>query len=86
MSIPTFGLAEDGRHFWWQHDCDYRMEEVTPDIADWYRGKAGAPHELPLGPDKWQLVQADPLTVTPSIHCLRCGTHGFITDGKWVPA
>lgn len=25
------------------------------------------------------------LSVRPSIHCLRCGLHGHITDGKWVP-
>jgi hypothetical protein len=32
----------------------------------------------------WHLVSIDPLTVTPSLLC-SCGSHGFITDGKWVP-
>lgn len=34
----------------------------------------------------WVIVQREPLTVTPSIHLVNCGCHGFITDGKWVPA
>jgi hypothetical protein len=33
----------------------------------------------------WQLVREDPLTLSPSILC-NCGFHGFIRDGKWVPA
>lgn len=34
---------------------------------------------------KWQVTSWEPLTVTPSLLC-HCGDHGFITDGKWVPA
>ena len=26
----------------------------------------------------------DPVTITPSILCPDCGTHGFITDGRWI--
>lgn len=33
----------------------------------------------------WTVVSEDPLTLSPSIQC-SCGDHGFITDGKWVPA
>lgn len=32
---------------------------------------------------RWTIVTTEPLTVTPSVHCLDCGTHGFITDGIW---
>lgn len=35
---------------------------------------------------KWTLVQEDPITLTPSLHCNACGDHGFITNGKWVRA
>jgi len=35
---------------------------------------------------RWTLVSLDPLTVTPSLLCLTCTDHGFITNGKWVPA
>lgn len=30
------------------------------------------------------ITQDDPLTITPSILCPDCGTHGFVTEGKWV--
>lgn len=33
----------------------------------------------------WQVTSWEPLTMTPSLLC-QCGDHGFITDGKWVPA
>lgn len=34
----------------------------------------------------WQVVQLEPLTITPSIVC-GCGDqHGWITDGKYVKA
>lgn len=55
-------------------------DKRTPD--EWciggfqWRGKTGP---------NWTLVSLDPLTVTPSIHCLSCGDHGFIRGGKWVP-
>mgnify|MGYP003454880989 FL=1 len=37
------------------------------------------------GRPKWQMVQEEPLTLTPSLLC-SCGDHGFITNGKWVRA
>lgn len=33
----------------------------------------------------WQVVQEQPLTLTPSILC-HCGLHGFVTNGSWIPA
>jgi hypothetical protein len=30
------------------------------------------------------IVSEDPLTITPSILCADCGTHGFVRDGRWV--
>ena len=40
----------------------------------------------PDGRHRWAVVQEDPLTLSPSLLCMRCGDHGFIRDGKWVPA
>jgi hypothetical protein len=39
-------------------------------------------------PDRalWQVVSFEPLTITPSLLCRRCGRHGFITAGRWTPA
>jgi hypothetical protein len=34
---------------------------------------------------KWTVESADPLTLSPSLLC-HCGDHGFIRDGRWVPA
>ena len=34
----------------------------------------------------WDVIQREPLTLTPSISCRRCGNHGFITNGRWVKA
>lgn len=34
----------------------------------------------------WTVEKESPLTLSPSILCRTCGHHGFIRDGKWVPA
>lgn len=31
-----------------------------------------------------RVVQANPLTVDPSILCPDCGLHGWIQDGRWT--
>lgn len=36
--------------------------------------------------DGHQIVQADPLTIEPSILCPDCGTHGFVRNGWWKSA
>lgn len=35
---------------------------------------------------KWRVESWDPLTLSPSLLCRICGNHGFIREGKWVPA
>lgn len=39
-------------------------------------------------PGGHQIESAEPghVTVSPSILCDDCGTHGFVRDGKWVAA
>jgi hypothetical protein len=34
----------------------------------------------------WSVESWEPLTISPSLLCLRCGDHGFIRGGKWEPA
>ena len=34
----------------------------------------------------WRLISREPLTLEPSILCRECGNHGFIREGRWVPA
>ena len=36
--------------------------------------------------DQWNVESLDPLTLSPSIACRNCSHHGWIRDGKWVPA
>ena len=33
----------------------------------------------------WNVHSRDPLTLSPSLLC-HCGDHGFIQQGRWVPA
>lgn len=37
-------------------------------------------------PNGWDVLSRDPLTLAPSLLCRICGHHGFIREGKWVPA
>lgn len=41
-----------------------------------------------MNPDRprWSVESWEPLTVSPSLLCRRCGHHGFIQQGRWVPA
>lgn len=34
----------------------------------------------------WTVVSWQPLELSPSLHCLTCGNHGWIKGGKWIPA
>jgi hypothetical protein len=45
---------------------------------------ATAPH---YPSPRWDLISVEPPTLQPSILCgCGCGSHGWITSGKWVPA
>lgn len=43
--------------------------------------------DLPVneGQTVWQVHSMDPLHIEPSVLC-SCGDHGFIREGRWVPA
>lgn len=34
----------------------------------------------------WRVESWDPLTLSPSLLCTTCGNHGFVREGRWVPA
>jgi hypothetical protein len=38
-----------------------------------------------LGGPRWQVISLDPLHIEPSVLC-SCGHHGFIREGRWIPA
>jgi hypothetical protein len=35
---------------------------------------------------EWDVESWEPLTLSPSLLCRTCGSHGFIRGGKWVDA
>ena len=37
-------------------------------------------------PVRWTIDSMQPLTLSPSLACRVCGDHGFIREGRWVPA
>lgn len=37
------------------------------------------------GKDYWEVESWIPLTLSPSILC-SCGDHGFLREGRWIPA
>lgn len=43
------------------------------------------PTHVTLAGLKWKIESMDPLTLSPSLLCA-CGDHGFIREGRWVPA
>lgn len=36
--------------------------------------------------DNWTVESLDPLTLSPSLACRICGHHGFVKEGRWIPA
>lgn len=78
--IDPFGLIlyhprpDDSR------ECASSLDVDTPE-----RQQAMAAGRWPPRP-VWQVLSLDPLTLSPSTRCRACGLHGFIRDGRWVPA
>lgn len=56
--------------------CSGMIHFDTPEVQRWHL----APTQ-----HRWRVESWEPLTVSPSILCA-CGDHGFIRNGKWVPA
>lgn len=75
--VITLGVGAFEGYVHFHHDC-------INGYGDAFRSRGS----IPLLPHArgWTLVSADPLTVTPSVLCIACQTHGFITDGKWISA
>lgn len=42
--------------------------------------------ERGVGGHFWQVHSIEPLTLSPSLLCKICSDHGFIREGRWVPA
>ena len=82
---PEVCLADYGRHILWSHEC---ITFVTNGSGTWEQAPEWVPDVmLPIStPNGWTVESTEPLTVSPSILCGLCGTHGFWRDGRWVAA
>lgn len=64
--------------FWFRHPTPEAVWQVDPGFCT---------GTVPItGPRAWQVVQENPLTLAPSIHCVDHGTHGFVREGRWISA
>lgn len=64
-------------------------------IHEWHKTPAGewcvgwipfANTAWKAGGETWDVQSLDPLTISPSLLCRGCGSHGFIRGGVWVQA
>ena len=49
-------------------------------------GEGGWVGFLPHDPTGWEMVQREPLSISPSLLCNVCHAHGWIRQGRWIPA
>ena len=64
------------------HSCAKRNGEAVQDFIP-----LKYPGLSPFAAEKnWDLINKDPISIQPSVAYTCCGVHGFLTDGKWVPA
>lgn len=87
LRMAESDMAPEGSHPGWKagdvlgvlltHPCAKRDGQVVHDF-------------IPVNymPSRdWNLVSRDPITLAPSVHYVGCcGLHGFVQEGKWIPA
>lgn len=65
-----------GVHYW----------HPRPDGSGTCEGWVSVPDEDGWPEHSWKVESEQPLTLSPSLLCNACGHHGFIQQGRWVPA
>lgn len=68
-------------HVMLEHRCQAWPSEVDGHLVQ----KLVAP-ELDPAHAIHRAEYGGPLSITPSLLCPDCGLHGYVTDGRWVPA
>lgn len=71
-AIETHPSAKDGS------PCEGSLFFDVPEVRKTYDSQSQN--------NRWTVESWDPLTLSPSLLCQACGNHGFIREGKWVPA
>lgn len=78
LGPPGMAMVLSGDGQWrFRHECKTWFDEE------------GEPHQLicaPLLHPAHEVLSLIPLTITPSVLCSDCNTHGFVRDGVWVSA
>lgn len=69
------GLIENHTHPQTGNECGGGVLFDLPGIREAFPGRA-----------LWQIESLNPLTISPSLVCSVCGHHGWIKQGRWVPA
>lgn len=72
-----------------EHHWCVSEDEIVPGVKEYWA--MGSVPTMSTQPVKWSIVSGEVesfegLSLMPSILCKRCGLHGYITDGRWVPA
>ncbi len=68
------------------------FEGARVGITEWHKTADGAwcagfvPFHSYDQQHGWAVESIEPLTLSPSLLCRLCGSHGFIRDGRWVEA
>jgi hypothetical protein len=67
----------------------YVDEHLRPDNGEPCSGSVcvnPGPDDVTYDRATWTLESDSPLTLSPSLLCTQCGDHGWVRDGRWVPA
>jgi hypothetical protein len=80
VMFTAYGGQERAGLIEW-HDCIEGVREAGSILFDLPAVREGFP-----GRPVWTVESYEPLTLSPSVLCRRCGRHGFVRAGRWVPA
>lgn len=82
VTACEFRYEPEGQlHIAYRHVCGPNADDESDRLAF---------SAVPVSPEgnarDWKLESREPLTISPSLLCMSCQHHGFIREGKWVPA
>ncbi|MEV4783965.1 hypothetical protein AB0K53_00675 [Streptomyces tuirus] len=79
-------LTDDIYYGWLQHETNPMFWHWCPTYARLPEEKTVSGGWIGAGTSAHTVVAREPLHLEPSLLWRCCGTHGFVRDGKWVPA
>lgn len=78
VELQPYPEGETTTGYWFRHPVPSNELDVEPGVCT---------GRVPItGPQAWTVEKANPLTLSPSVHCVNHNFHGFVRDGKWVSA